>query len=72
MKKVTSFIMMASIAGLTVLSACKKEECHECHYEGDDGKEVEIGEYCDEDLEKMEKDGYTKDGKTYEVHCEDH
>jgi hypothetical protein len=33
---------------------------------------MEIGEHCNDDLEDIEKNGYTTDGKTYEVHCHDH
>ena len=51
-------------------ASCEKN-CHECHYDFND-TEVELGEKCDDDLEEIEKNGYTVDGVTYEVHCHDH
>lgn len=58
--------------GALVFASCNKTECHECHYENAQDQEVELGEYCDEELEKIEKDGYTVDGTTYDVHCHEH
>ncbi len=67
MKKI---ILLAAVTVSFV--ACKKDECKECHYDKDGG-EVELGEKCGDDIETLEKDGYTKDGVTYTVHCgEDH
>jgi len=57
---------------LTVLfsvSSCNK--CHECHYDGPSG-EVEIGEYCDDELKNLEDNGYTLDDTVYTVHCNEH
>ena len=54
---------------LFVLQSCKK--CSECHYDLN-GAEVEIGEYCDDDLEAIEKSGFTVADTTYEVHCNEH
>ncbi len=62
--------------GLLLLGACKKNECHECHYEkmvNGVETEIELGEKCDEELENLEKDGFKEsDGTTYEVHCHGH
>lgn len=57
--------------GLIVLSACKK--CAECHYDSPNG-EVEIGEYCKDDLEAVEANGHydSTNDTTYEVHCSEH
>ena len=60
------------ILGWTILFAsCKKNECHECHYDGPSG-EVELGEKCGDDLENLEKNGYATGGVHYEVHCHEH
>lgn len=64
----------AVIAGVTIMlvfASCKKEECHECHYDFN-GQEVELGKKCGDDLEALEKSGYAVDGVTYEVHCHEH
>jgi len=50
-------------------TSCKK--CAECHYDGPEGQ-VNIGEYCGQDLEFIENDGYTVNEEKYEVHCHDH
>lgn len=50
--------------------ACKRN-CHECHYDLN-GAEVEIGEYCGDELEAIETEGYRVDSVTYEVHCHEH
>jgi hypothetical protein len=72
MKKV-SYLAVAAIFVLTaVTSSCKKESCHTCHYEDASNKEVELGEKCGDELEALEKDGYTVNGTKYEVHCHDH
>ncbi|MFN5983946.1 MAG: hypothetical protein ACK476_19330 [Fluviicola sp.] len=68
MKK-TIVLSFLSLAFLTF--SCKKNECHECHYEKD-GAEVEIGEKCGDDLENAEENGIVVDGTTYEVHCHEH
>ena len=56
------------IAGLA-LTSCKK--CAECHYDTPEGQ-VELGEYCGDDLKNIEKSGFTVNGETFEVHCHDH
>ena len=57
---------------MLILTACKKEECHECHYEDASGAEVELGEKCGDDLESLEASGYNAGGTNYEVHCHEH
>lgn len=56
---------------LAISTSCKKNECHECHYEKD-GAEVEIGEKCGDELEAIEASGYNDNGTVYEVHCNEH
>lgn len=67
MKKKMFVITMALVAMATV--SCKKDECSECHYENDQNEEVELGEYCGDDLEAS---GYNYNGVNYEVHCHEH
>lgn len=64
---------MTLILGVSILffASCKKDECHECHYDKD-GAEIEIGEKCGDDLENIEKNGISVDGTVYEVHCHAH
>lgn len=69
MKKSKMWIAGA-ILTLAVVS-CKKDECHECHYDKD-GAEVELGEKCGSELEDLEKSGYTDNGTVYTVHCHEH
>jgi hypothetical protein len=58
-------------AAVFFLGSCEK--CSECHYELNE-KQVEIGEYCKEDLENIENTGYydAVTDSTYEVHCHEH
>lgn len=49
-------------------SSCKKDKCAECHYDGPNG-EVELGQKCNDEIEDLEKNGYTTGGQTYTVHC---
>jgi len=73
MKKQMKKIGFAAIAVLFLaVTSCKKEECHECHYEDMDGQEVELGEKCDDALEQLEASGYAVNGTTYDVHCHEH
>ena len=65
------FIVLALAASTLFLASCKKEECHECHYDGPSG-EVELGEKCGDELEALEASGYNSGGTTYEVHCHEH
>ncbi len=52
--------------------ACKKSECHECHYDDASGAEVELGTYCDDELESLEANGYNDNGTVRTVHCHGH
>jgi hypothetical protein len=73
MKKVTVALMLGAFVFGTSFTSCKKKvECHECHYDDDNGAEVELGEKCGEELENLEKDGITVGGKKYDVHCHEH
>jgi len=51
---------------------CNKNKCAECHYEDSSNAEVEIGEYCGDDIEDIESTGYSDGTTTYEVHCGEH
>ncbi len=62
----------AFMFGALVLVSCKKEECHECHYEDASGAEVELGEKCGDELEDIEASGINVGGTNYEVHCHEH
>ncbi len=66
MKKVGLII---AICGAATFVSCKK--CQECHYDKGE-EEVEIGEYCEDELENVEKNGYTVGDSVYTVHCEEH
>lgn len=67
MKKVLLLFSVVAVFGFT---SC--EECHECHYDMN-GSEIELGEFCDDELEEIEKAGFTDtDGTVYEVHCHEH
>lgn len=63
--------LILAVAIVLLAFACKKEECHECHYEKN-GTEVELGEKCGDDLENLEASGFNDDGTVYEVHCHEH
>ena len=64
-------ILIGAVAVLG-FSACNKNKCHECHYD-DNGAEVELGEYCGDDLENLEASGYTDSaGTVHTVHCHEH
>jgi len=72
MKSVVLSVVAISFIGFT---SCKK--CSECHYEVMDSSgqevEVELGEYCGDDLEAIEASGYQlNDSTNYEVHCHAH
>ncbi len=71
MKKV---VLSSAIALVTVfaMSSCKKNKCHECHYDKA-GAEIEMGEFCGDALEELEALGtYTDSTGTYTVHCHEH
>ena len=63
--------LIAVVALAFVTMSCKKDECHECHYDGPNG-EVELGEKCGDELENLAASGITVDGTNYEVHCHEH
>lgn len=72
MKK-SIFIFGAVVFLAANLQSCKKNECHECHYHAPDGSEVVLGEFCGDELENLEADGYTDaSGNAYEVYCHGH
>lgn len=71
MKRVSMIAALVCAVGVGFVS-CKKEECHECHYDDANGNEVEIGEKCGDELESIEASGYNVDGTVYEVHCHEH
>lgn len=69
--KTTKIIFFAIVLlSATTFISCKK--CSECHYEDASNNKVELGEYCNEDLESVEKNGIVVDGKNVEVHCHEH
>jgi hypothetical protein len=63
--------IIAVFACSMLFFSCKRDHCHACHYDLN-GAEVEIGEYCGDDLETIESEGYRLDTITYEVHCHEH
>ena len=72
MKKI---LVVAVGLGFVALTSCNK--CHECHYESVDASgvetEVELGEYCGDELEDIEASGYqVNDSTTVDVHCHEH
>lgn len=71
MKKVNAILGTIALLVVFSFSSCKKEHCHECHYDGPNG-EVELGEKCGDDLEDLEASGYALNGTVYEVHCHEH
>lgn len=72
MKKVV-FKSSVVVAISMALYSCKRDECHDCHYDKA-GTEVEMGEYCGEALENLEAQGTYTDstGASYEIHCHGH
>ena len=64
-------ILLLFITTIVAIS-CNKNECHECHYDIN-GTEVELGEYCGNDLSDIEANGYTDStGTVHTVHCHEH
>lgn len=61
--------LLVGLGILFISVSCEK--CHECHYEGETG-EVELGEYCGDDLKNLEENGFTVGDTTYTAHCEEH
>jgi hypothetical protein len=71
MKKVVRFALPFVAFAALSLTSCKK--CEECHYDDADGKEVDLGEYCGDDLKEIEKNGNIEiNGVMYDVHCAEH
>ena len=71
MKKVILFSALA-FSFLVTTSSCSKNKCHDCHYDKA-GAEIEMGEYCGDDLKQLEALGtYTDSTGIYTVHCEEH
>ena len=67
MKKMKKVAILFEAVALFSLSSCNK--CHECHYDLN-GTEVELGEFCGDDLTDIEANGYVDSaGVTQEVHC---
>ena len=64
------FVIGLALVAMTAVS-CKKESCHDCHYDGPNG-EVELGEKCGDELETLEANGYNLDTANYVVHCHEH
>jgi hypothetical protein len=69
--KINVMILSASLFMFFGTTSCKKNKCHECHYDKN-GAEVELGEKCGDDLENLEAKGYTDATGTYTVHCHEH
>lgn len=72
MKNKQMLIIAAGIVVMSTLTSCKKDECHECHYDDANGIEVELGEKCNEELHQLEENGYELNGAVYTVHCHEH
>jgi hypothetical protein len=70
MKKVV-FKSTVYLAISLVIYSCKRDECHECHYDKA-GTEVPLGEKCGDELENLESNGYTDTTGSYVVHCHGH
>lgn len=71
MKKSMTISLIAVSVVVAAFASCKKEECHECHYDKN-GTEVELGVKCDDEIESLESNGYTENGVNYTVHCAEH
>jgi hypothetical protein len=63
-------LLFLTCIAMVSLSSCK-DQCHDCHYDVN-GTEVEIGEYCGDELEAIEAGGFAVGDTTYEVHCHEH
>ena len=65
----TGKTLLIALFGIFLIVSCKKNQCADCHYDGANGTEVELGDYCGDDLENIEADGYSDGTTMYEVHC---
>jgi hypothetical protein len=71
MKK--SFYKISLVLAFTiVMVSCKRNQCHECHYDDATGNEVPLGEKCGDELENLEANGYADTTGSYVVHCHGH
>ncbi|MCB0738898.1 MAG: hypothetical protein KDC92_15420 [Bacteroidetes bacterium] len=70
--RIKTLSFLGAIALFAFVSSCGKEECHECHYEDANNNEVELGEFCGDELENLEANGTTVNGVKYDVHCHEH
>lgn len=71
-KSIKRFATLSLIVTSVALVSCGKNKCEECdYYKGNE--DIELGEYCGDDLKDIEKNGYTDStGTTYDVHCGGH
>jgi hypothetical protein len=65
------FKILFSVCVCALMAVSCMKKCHECHYDLN-GAEVEIGEYCGDELEAIEASGYAVNDTTFEVHCHGH
>lgn len=70
MKRSVKYFVVSMFGLMFFATSCKK--CEECHYDGPNGEEVEMGELCDDELEDREQNGIEVDGTVYDVHCHEH
>ena len=73
-KNTVKFGIALAFVGFALVG-CNKNKCAECHYDDTSNGsvvEVEMGEYCGDDLEEVEANGYSDGTNTYVVHCGEH
>ena len=72
--KTNLLLFAAAISFFALTSSCNKNKCSECHYDDINGNEVEMREFCGDELENLEAVGSYTDstGYTGVVHCEGH
>jgi hypothetical protein len=56
---------------MVTLVSCNKNKCAQCHYDNN-GAEVELGEFCGDDIKNLENNGHTVNGVNYPAHCGEH
>ena len=70
--KNVAFLGSMTIIVMVLSSSCSKNKCHNCHYDKA-GMEIELGEYCGDELKQLEALGtFTDSTGTYTVHCHEH
>ncbi|MEY4659086.1 MAG: hypothetical protein ACO29Q_01080 [Crocinitomicaceae bacterium] len=70
--KNVAFLGSMTIIVMVFSSSCSKNKCHDCHYDKA-GMEIELGEYCGDELKQLEALGtFTDSTGTYTVHCHEH